>query len=175
MPPFFISLITLVCVLLGLVVGLFLRRLLPEHHLKDDSKDVLKTTSGLIATLVALVLGLLVASTKGTFDTANIMLMQEGAKFITLDRYLAAYGPEARPLQKLLKNSLEKGIQRMCPGVCKPFTVNLWHFNLQTRPGSSSRDFVLRSAPISCNLAGCYWSKPSTGYPSRLWWSWSSG
>ena len=115
MPPFFISLITLVCVLLGLVVGLFLRRLLPEHHLKDDSKDVLKTTSGLIATLVALVLGLLVASTKGTFDTANIMLMQEGAKFITLDRYLAAYGPEARPLQKLLKNSLEKGIQRMWP------------------------------------------------------------
>lgn len=111
-----VALVTLACVSLGVLIGLRLRGILPEEHLKDDSRDILKTAAGLIATLVALVLGLLVGSTKNSFDAANAGLMQAGAKIIALDRHLARYGPETAPQRALLKATLRGGIERMWPG-----------------------------------------------------------
>src|SRR5262249_24924595 len=57
------------CLLAAAFTGIRLRRLLPEHHLSDDSKDAIKLAMGLVATLTALVLGLLVSSAKNGYDT----------------------------------------------------------------------------------------------------------
>jgi hypothetical protein len=84
----------------GMLVGLLLRRILPQQHLRDDSKDVLKLGAGVIATLSALVLGLLVGSAKSSFDSVNSLIVQMGAKIITLDRALAHYGPETADLRQ---------------------------------------------------------------------------
>jgi len=48
---------------------MFLRAVLPENHLSADTKDTVKLAMGLVATMTALVLGLLVASAKGSYDT----------------------------------------------------------------------------------------------------------
>ena len=70
--------VTLACVLGGMLVGMILRSALPDHHLRDESKDVMKTVSGMMATLIVLVIGLLVSSAKSSFDAANVGLMQGG-------------------------------------------------------------------------------------------------
>ncbi len=102
-----ISLITLALVFGGALFGMFLRSVLPEHHLKDESKDVVKLGVGLIATMAALVLGLLIASAKTSFDTQNNELTEMSSRIILLDRVLAQYGPEADGARQQLHRSLE--------------------------------------------------------------------
>jgi hypothetical protein len=89
----------------GALLGLYLARLLPEHHLSADSRDVVKLVTGVVATLSALVLGLLIASAKNSFDTINSALKQSAAKVIVIDRLLAQYGPEAKGIREALRNT----------------------------------------------------------------------
>jgi Protein of unknown function (DUF4239) len=77
------------------LLGRRVRRYLPEDHLSAESKDAVKLAMGLVATMTALVLGLLVSSAKGTYDTTRSEVIQMAAKVAFLDRVLALYGPEA--------------------------------------------------------------------------------
>jgi len=110
-----LSAIALACIVGGMVVGLVLRRVLPDHHLRDTSRDTVKTGAGLIATLAALVLGLLVTSAKSAFDSTNAELTQVSTKIILLDRALAQYGDETKPMRQSLKQTLERGMQQIWP------------------------------------------------------------
>jgi hypothetical protein len=94
MPSLPTAFITLASLCAGSLRGSLVRHRLPDHHLRDDSRDVIKMASGMIATLVALVIGLLVTSSKSTYDQASEGVNQIGAKIILLDRLLASYGPE---------------------------------------------------------------------------------
>jgi hypothetical protein len=104
----------------GMLLGSFLRYWLPDAHLRDDSKDVEKTASGMIATLVALVVGLLVSSAKDSFDRANAGITQMGAKIILLDRLLGRYGSEAAPTRGRLREAVAAGIDRIWPTTSGP-------------------------------------------------------
>jgi hypothetical protein len=75
---------------------MFLRRVLPEHHLNEDAKDLVKLGMGLIATMAALVLALLIASAKSYHDLQNTEVTELASDFILLDRTLARYGPETK-------------------------------------------------------------------------------
>src|SRR5262249_51979927 len=92
-----VGLVSTGCIFAGSLLGLGLQRLLPGHHLSKETQDVVKLSAGTIATLTALVLGLLVSSAKSSFDTVNNGLVQTSVKIITLDRALASYGPETKP------------------------------------------------------------------------------
>lgn len=107
-----ISLVAFACIFGGVLIGMGLRALLPDHHLSEESKDVVKLGTGMIATLAALVLALLLASAKGTFDTMNNELRQTGSRLVLLDRVMAQYGPETREARDLLRSSITSGIQR---------------------------------------------------------------
>jgi hypothetical protein len=98
-----VSAVVLVCVVTGALLGAFLRSVLPKHHLNDESKDIVKVGIGLIATLVALVLGLLVASAKTSFDTKSDEIKQGAANIILLDRELRKYGPPAAKARMTLR------------------------------------------------------------------------
>jgi hypothetical protein len=100
-----IAVVVLACVFGGALAGLFLKTLLPGHHLKDDSKDIVKLGIGVIATMTALVLGLLVSSAKNSFDRLNTELTITAAKVIELDRALAHFGPETGPLRVRLQQN----------------------------------------------------------------------
>ena len=110
-----IGLISAGCIFGGALLGLFLQSLLPEHHLRDTSKDTVKLAAGTIATLSALVLGLLVGSAKSSFDATNTAITQNGAKIILLDRVLANYGPETKDAREQLRRAVAAGIEMFWP------------------------------------------------------------
>ncbi len=110
-----VALIAFAYIFGGALLGLGIRTLLPEHHLSGDAKDIVKLGAGLIATLAALVLGLLVSSAKGTLDSMNTGLTQTGAKIIMLDRVLAGYGPETKEVRGLLRGVVAGTIDRIWP------------------------------------------------------------
>lgn len=112
-----IGLIVFACVFGGSLFGLFLRTVLPGHHLTEDAKEAVKLGAGLVATLTALVLGLLISSSKGSFDATNTMMTQSGAKILLMDRALANYGPEAKEIRSLLKRFLGARIAKVWPEV----------------------------------------------------------
>ena len=96
-----ISLIVFSCIFGGAILGMFLRAHLPEHHQSGDSQRIVNLGAGIIGTMAALVLGLLVASAKGTYDTQNNELITMGAKMVLADRALGLYGPEAKDTRDL--------------------------------------------------------------------------
>lgn len=103
MNPTVISIVVIVCTYCGTHLGIQIRKRLPDHHLEGDTKDIVKLSAGLIATLTALVLGLLISSAKDTLDTMNRELVQDGAKIILLDRNLANYGAEVNDIRAELR------------------------------------------------------------------------
>ena len=115
MSPLAISLVAFGCIFGGMMIGMFLRVVLPEHHLSDESKDAVKLGIGMIATLAALVLGLLIASAKGNFDAVKNGLIQTGSKIILLDRIMANYGPETKEARDLLRRKLATAIDEIWP------------------------------------------------------------
>lgn len=100
-----ISWIIFACVFGGALLGMLLRKLLPAHHLNSDSKDVVKLGTALIATMSALVLGLLIASAKTSFDAQRGEFTQMSANIIQLDRILARYGPETKEARDVLRRA----------------------------------------------------------------------
>ena len=103
------------CIFLGALLGLLLQKLLPGHHLSKETQDVVKLSAGTIATLTALVLGLLVSSAKNSFDTMNNGIVQSSAKIILLDRALVHYGPETKAAREQLKRGLAATIEMGWP------------------------------------------------------------
>jgi hypothetical protein len=105
-----ISWLVFACVFGGAMLGMFLRFIVPEHHLSPDSKDIVKLGMGLIATMAALVLALLIASAKSSHDTQSGEVIQMSADLIQLDHVLARYGPETKDARGLLRSLLARGI-----------------------------------------------------------------
>jgi len=85
---------------------MLVRTAVPVDHLNSESKDVVKLAMGLIATMAALVLGLLTASAKSSFDTLDSEVKQGAANIILLDRVLAQYGPETKDTRDLLRQAV---------------------------------------------------------------------
>jgi hypothetical protein len=110
-----LALISAGCILSGVLVGLLLHKLLPAQHLQDESKDAIKLGAGMIATVSALVLGLLVASAKSSFDSTEEAITQRAAKIIFLDRLLSDYGPETKATREQLRQTVAASIEMLWP------------------------------------------------------------
>ena len=87
--PLAVSLMIFFCTFAAAVSGMVLRKKLPVDHLSEDSKDVIKLVMGLIATMAALVLGLLIASANSSYETQSGELQQVSATIVELDGILA--------------------------------------------------------------------------------------
>jgi hypothetical protein len=115
MDDLLISLLVFAVILGGALVGVVVRPLLLERHAHPDSREVVKMATGLVGTLAALVLGLLVASAKGSFDQKTSQVRQLTATIILLDDLLAQYGSEATPIRNRLRQSIQ------------PLADRIWH------------------------------------------------
>ena len=105
--------VILVCMLCGMALGSYLRLVLPDDHTRADSKDILMSSAGMMATLVALIIGLLVTSAKGNYDNTTLGITQTGAKIISLDYYLSNYGPDAKVERELVRQATAAAIERV--------------------------------------------------------------
>lgn len=115
MNPLALSGVIFVLMLGGIILGSLLRNTLPEHHLSKDSQDVVRLGVGLIATMAALVLGLLIAAAKSSFDTQSGQVKQITADIILLDNLLAQYGPDAGSIRGQMRSAIG------------PLADRLWH------------------------------------------------
>lgn len=107
--------IVFACVFGGALLGIYLRAALPAHHMNADSKDLVKLGTGLIATMAALVLGLLIASAKSSYDAQSNELVGLSANVVLLDRMMAHYGPEAKQARDLLRRGVERALDQIWP------------------------------------------------------------
>jgi hypothetical protein len=117
--------IVFACVFGGALIGLLLRNLLPKEHLGTDTKDVVHLGIALVATMAALVLGLLIASAKSTYDTRRSQLLDISADVILLDRVLANYGPETTDARAMLQRSMRAALEQFWgSGRDRPLTLD---------------------------------------------------
>jgi hypothetical protein len=104
MEPLIIALVVLCLAFSMALLGMYLNHALPERHLDSEARDVVKLVMGLVATMAALVLGLLVASANSSHDDQTRELRQLSADVMLLDRTLALYGPEAEAVRASLRD-----------------------------------------------------------------------
>jgi hypothetical protein len=108
----------------GAMIGVILRATLPKEQLVPESRDVVKLAMGVIATMTAVVLGMLVASAKGYYDTQSRELTEMSSKIVLLDRILAHYGPEAKEARDALRGSVEDMLDTIWSNDAKPSKTN---------------------------------------------------
>jgi hypothetical protein len=110
-----ISLIVFVALFGGALLGMHLRTILPANQLSADSKGTMNVGLGLIGTMSALVLGLLVAAAADAYSTQKTELTQISGKFVLLDRLLAHYGPETSEARALMRARVAGLLDQMWP------------------------------------------------------------
>jgi hypothetical protein len=121
----YIGLIILVVVFGSAMLGMLIRRKLPESHLSDETQSVVRLTMGVVGTLTAMVLGLLVATASTMFNTRNQQITQLAAKVIQLESLLRRYGSEANGERDLLHLYASLKFQDLFPeGKAKPALEN---------------------------------------------------
>ena len=125
MDPTVIAVVVLACSYAAALLGTFLHDRLPERHLDEESRDVVKLVMGLVATMAALVLGLLVASANASHDRQTSELRELSADVILLDRTLALYGPEAQSVRSGLRDVIQQTHDAVwSPGGARPENLN---------------------------------------------------
>ena len=163
-----IGVIVFVCIFGGALLGMYLRGRLPARHLGDDSKDSVKLGMGLVATMAALVLGLLVASAKNSYDDQKSGLDQISANLILVDSVLAQYGPEAQEARLQLHHLVTVAVNRIWPydatqeATVAPATTaegeNLHSLILGLAPGNDQqRSLQSMALQISTELGRARW------------------
>jgi hypothetical protein len=111
MSSLWMSIVVFACVLGGTLRGMFLSSRLPVHHQSSRSRDIVMLAMGLVATTVAVVLGLFLSSAKNFYDTQRSEMTQLATNVILLDRALAYYGPEAAEARATLRTVLAEQIR----------------------------------------------------------------
>jgi hypothetical protein len=125
----------------GATAGIGLRRLLPESHLSGDSKDVIKLATALIGTMSALVLALLFASTRQSYERTSISVSRMTTDLVQLDQVLEEYGPDAAPLRAALRSGIG------------PLIDSIWKESAEKRHASTDRPPTQRVLSMTRELS----------------------
>ncbi len=107
-----IALPVLGCTFAGGLAGLALHGRLPDHHREGDSKDVVKLVMGLIATVSALVLSLLISSSHRSYEAQQAEVQQMAVHIFQLDRALKRLGPDAEEGRRVLRGIVQAEVDR---------------------------------------------------------------
>ena len=113
-------------ILIGAALGMALRRALPEGLLETGSKEAVRLGAGLLSTLAALVIGLMIASAKNTYDNQNTNIRQLGTNAVLVDQMLTKYGADAKAARTLLREIIPSA------------TARIWQENISGKSGGSA-------------------------------------
>ncbi|HEV3428093.1 MAG TPA: hypothetical protein VG320_09475 [Paraburkholderia sp.] len=115
-----LALLVFVLLLGGTGLGVLLRPLLPEEHRKHETVQLVQLVLGMLVTFAALVLSLLTASAKSSYDTATNDMRAYSADLIQLDARLRDYGPDAEAARAALRSYTAAAIASTWPGEPAP-------------------------------------------------------
>ncbi len=108
-----IAVLVFVFVFGGALAGVAIR--VPAHHTDAETRDVVKLVMGLVATISALVLSLLIASAHSSYDIQESEVQQLGAQLVLLDEVFAHYGPETNDARAQLRRMVKAEVSRLWP------------------------------------------------------------
>jgi hypothetical protein len=122
-----VGLLVFICTFGASLLAIAVRRHIPAQHMEGDSKDVVKLILGLIATLTALVLGLLISTGYSAYQVQQTEVQQLGVHLFQVDRSLALFGPETRGQRDELRKMVTRLVLRVWPteGAATPASGNL--------------------------------------------------
>lgn len=106
-------LLSFTSIVAGIVLGMKLRARIPAPSLGRDTKEVIRLGTGLLATLAAVVISLLIASAKSSYDAQDAHFRLLAAHLVETDQLLAQYGPEAIPVRKLMRQNVPAAMDRI--------------------------------------------------------------
>ena len=152
--------IVAVTLLAALALGRRLQRSVPAQHLTAESKDAVKFAMGMVATMTALLLGLLVSSAKSNYDDQRGQVIEMAAKVVFFDRILTMYGPDATPARKELRDIVRDAIRKIWPeekGAVAELTPNegagdALYMAIQRLPAHDDTQTSLKSQALSLTL-----------------------
>ena len=168
MSPLVVAAIIFACLFAGALAGMSIRARLPKHHLTKETEDVVRLGIGVIGTMSALVVGLLLASAKGSFDTRSSEIGQVFVDLILVDRQLAQYGPETNETRELLRRYTAERIEAFWPAEASrpvPSDPNSWRLleDVQNRlralaPANDGQRWLRdRALQLSADLSRTRW------------------
>jgi hypothetical protein len=105
--PIAVAVIAFVLIVISTLMGAFVRAKMPEHHLTGDSKEVIRLATALVATLTGLVLALMFAATRTSFEHTSAGISRLAVSFTELDEVLEDYGPAAAAIRKQLRADIQ--------------------------------------------------------------------
>jgi len=152
-----VSLMIFVCTFAAAILGMVLHGKLPDSQLTEDSKDVIKLVMGLIATMAALVLGLLIASANSSYETQSGELQQVSAAIVELDGILAQYGPEANESRHRLRAAVSAAVDKiwskdgirlgqLAPVAIHPEAAGFYDSIAKLSPNTEAQHFIQKRA-----------------------------
>jgi len=103
-----ISIVALVLLFGGALLGLFISERLPRHHLTSENKEVVMLGVGLVGTIAGIALGLLIGSAYSYQNQQTAELVQVSADVTALGKLLRHYGPEASEARESLRTTVEQ-------------------------------------------------------------------
>ena len=106
-------LLSFASIVAGVVLGMTLRARLPANKFGHDTKEVIRLGAGLLATLAAVVISLMIASAKSSYDIQDAHFRQLAAYLVEADQLLAQYGPEATPVRRLMRQNVPAAMDRI--------------------------------------------------------------
>src|SRR5277367_3747477 len=112
-----VSAIIFACVFAAAIIGMVVR--VPEDHIGAEAKEVVRLATGLVATMAALVLGMLVSSAKTSYDATKNQIAEMSSDIVAIDSLLQRYGPETGEIRTELRQLVEFGIERIWPSEAK--------------------------------------------------------
>lgn len=150
----------------GTLLGVTLQRVLPRTQLTPETRDVVKLVIGLIGTLSALVLGLMIGSARGSYDRQRQEIIELSSKIVALDRTLALYGRETKSLRDDFRGIVAAAADRLWPvdrsssGRVDPSrTAESWYHGLQqlSPDGKDQRFYHDRAMDLATELLNGRW------------------
>jgi hypothetical protein len=102
----FVAVVVAVLTFVSGLIGMYAQRMLPEPHSVEKSREMIGSIMGLVTLLLALVLGTLVGNTYFFSATQQSELQTLAAHSLLLDKALAKYGPETKPVRDRMKEAL---------------------------------------------------------------------
>jgi hypothetical protein len=110
-----IGLIAFAAILAGAFVGVKVRERLPKHHLTDETKNLVSVSTAVVATVSALVLGLLISNANTSFTRLGGQVTALSAENLRLDHMLRRYGADAEPARNMLLQYAEQKAADLFP------------------------------------------------------------
>jgi hypothetical protein len=110
-----VAFLVLVCLAGAVLLGRWLNAVLSDRHWASGTHDTVKLALGLVATMAAVLLGLLLSAAKSSYDEQKHQVIEMAARISVLDRLLEIYGNDAAPARAEMRAVIDGAVARAWP------------------------------------------------------------